>query len=106
MKSKPLIVPLLLLCGCSGSVNETNADVKEEKYTNVYYEFVRNDNYYKVGIVSETSARFELEKEWKVDPTNVHYVFNLDYIYEDSTIISNEFYVKGSSYKLFVYKKL
>jgi hypothetical protein len=103
MKSRYLLIPLVL-CSCSGSIIKNDTNGKVEKYTNVYYEFIRDDNYYHVGIINDNDFTL-FDKEWKVDPKNVFYVFYNDYLLDDRNgIIYNEYYVSGNSYKLFVYK--
>ena len=95
------IIPILLISGC---VAQIGAEPNGEKYTNVSYEFVRNDNYYKVEYSDYNDEKSH--KEWKVSPSNVYYVFYSSYVYdEENHIIYNEFYVKGINYSLFVYKK-
>ena len=93
------IIPILLISGC---VAQVGVDYNTEKYTNVAYSFVRGDNYYKV--LWFDSSQNIYTKEWKVSPSNVFYVYDSGYIYdEQNQIIFNEFYVKGTNYSLFVY---
>jgi hypothetical protein len=95
------IIPILLISGCTAQVG---VEYNQEKYTNVSYEFIRNDNYYKVEYSDYSDEKSH--KEWKVSPSDVYYVFYSSYVYdEENHIIYNEFYVKGTNYSLFVYKK-
>ena len=100
MKLRFLNIGLVLASiGCTAQVG---VNYNTEKYTNVPYQCVRNDNYYNVKYAIDQDNI----KEWNVAPSNVYYVFYDYYIYDDDNhIIYNEFYVKGTSYSLFVYKK-
>lgn len=87
------VILLLLISGCTSG---------NDKYTNVYYKFETDSHYYLVKYGKDN----EHINECKVAPSNVYYVFYDYYIYDDDNhIIYNEFYVKGTSYSLFVYKK-
>ena len=100
MKLKYLsIIPILLVSSC---VAQVGVDYNTEKYTNVAYSFVRGDNYYNVKYAYDETTI----KECHVSPSNVYYVYFDNYVYdENERIIYNEFYVKGTNYSLYVYKK-
>ena len=98
MKLRFLSIGLVLASiGCTASIG---VEPQSEKYTNVTYQFVRNDNYYKVKYAIDKDNI----KEWNVAPSNVYYVYFNNYIYDENEhIIYNEFYTKGTNYSLFVY---
>lgn len=106
MKSRYFIVPLLLLSGCSGSINNVSSGYKVEKYTNVAYDFIREEKYYLVCYDYDyTTNKYNLE--WHVSPNNIYYVFSKEYVFnENNEEIDNEFYVSGNDYELFVYIRL
>ena len=88
MKSKLLVIPLLLLCSCTSG---------QKKYTNVFYYFDRDELCYQVEL--------DENKKVKMQPKDVHYVDQNEYLFtEKHDIITNELYVKGYQYSLFVYK--
>lgn len=69
----------------------------EKVYTNVYYYFNLQE---KIYFVKTTSGD---EKTWKVKPENVYFIYVTNYEREDYRKVDTEFYVRGSSYKLYVY---
>lgn len=82
------IIPFLALSGCTAN---------EKHYYNVRHQWSSELQEHIVYVEN---------KEYKLKVENVHYVFVDDYPCTDtcSILAYNEFYVKGSSYNLFVYK--
>ena len=83
-----LAIPLAL-CSCG----------MEKVYKNVHYEFDMAKHVYLVSLLNNGVK----EKEWNVNPSNVYFIYTYYYKYNSSELLQNEFYVKGSSYKLYVY---
>lgn len=87
-KSLLLLTLPLMICSCGS----------EKVYKNVSYEFNMDEHKYIVSLVDGTK-----NKEWKVEPKNVYFITTYYYNYDFNDPILNEFFVKGSSYKLYVY---
>ena len=68
MKLRYLSIIPILLTSCTATIG---SEPNREKYNNVTYQFVRNDNYYKVKYLVDKDNL----KEWNVSPNNVYYVY-------------------------------
>lgn len=100
----------LLLVACSGSIGNSFSNYEKhnldqvvqngEKYINVYYEFIRGEQYYKVTVIKDDKTN-----EYKVEPKYVYNVFVYENIFVGTDRLDNEFYVNGKEYALFVYLK-
>ena len=87
IKKSLLLIPLLTF-GCSS---------KEYHYYNVEYEWVKEEQRYSV---------YTPDKTYKIKDGDLHYVYVDQYPCTEtcSVLAVNEFYVKGSNYRLYVYK--
>lgn len=87
MKLRFLSIISLLLVSCG---------IKEYHYYNVRYVWKQEEQMFFVYVE---------DKEYKLKVDEVHYIMIKDYPCTDTCerLAYNEFYVKGKSYKLFVY---
>lgn len=87
-KNLTLLAIPLLLCSCG----------VEKVYKNLPYEFDMDKHTYVVMLFDNG----EKVKEWNVSPEHVYFIQVKNYDIRQE-LVQDEFYIKGNSYKLYVY---